>query len=248
MEEMARAIGRADDAAWCAASADRALSHLRSMLVDGRLPETFRAFQTANLFALRLGVFTDAARTAEAKETLLKAIADNGNCLATGFLGTAFILDELTELDEVETAYSLLLNHGFPSWLYSVDQGATTVWERWNSYTKKDGFGPVGMNSFNHYAYGAVVAWLYRTAAGIAPDPKSPGFRNVVMAPRPDRRLGFLKASYRTPFGRIESEWRYAGDTWGWTFTIPEGVTADVTLPGETAPMRYGAGTHVIRR
>ena len=248
MEEMAWAIGRADDAAWCAASAARALRHLRSMLVDGRLPEAFRTFQTANLFALRLGVFADASRAAEAKATLLKAIADRGNCLATGFLGTAFILDELTALDEVETAYSLLLNHGFPSWLYSVDQGATTVWERWNSYTKKDGFGPVGMNSFNHYAYGAVVAWLYRTAAGIAPDPKAPGFRNVVMTPRPDRRLGFLKASYRTPSGRIESAWRYEGATWSWTFAIPEGVTADVILPGEKTATRYAAGVHRVSR
>ena len=246
MAEMARAIGRTDDADWCAASAERALRYVRTMLVDGRLPEAFRTFQTANLFALRLGVFTDASRAAEAKATLLKSIADRGNCLATGFLGTSFILDELTDLGEVSTAYSLLLNHGFPSWLYSVDQGATTVWERWNSYTKKDGFGFVGMNSFNHYAYGAVLAWLYRTAAGIAPDSKAPGFRNVIMSPKPDRRLGYLKASYRTPFGRIESAWRYEGATWIWTFTLPEGVTADVILPGETHTTRYTAGVHQV--
>lgn len=102
------------------------------------------------------------------------------------------------------------------------------------------------MNSFNHYAYGAVLAWLYRTAAGIAPDSKAPGFRNVIMSPKPDRRLGYLKASYRTPFGRIESAWRYEGATWIWTFTLPEGVTADVILPGETHTTRYTAGVHQV--
>ena len=244
MAEMARAIGRAEDAAWCAASAERALAHLRSMLEDGRLPAHFRELQTANLFALRLGVFTDPARAEEAKVTLLKNIADRKHCLATGFLGTAFILDELVELGETETAYSILLSHGFPSWLYEVDQGATTVWERWNSYTKKDGFGPVEMNSFNHYAYGSIVGWLYRYAAGIATDPATPGFRRLRLAPKPDRRLGFLKASYRTPAGLVKSEWRYEGEKWMWDFAIPEGVTAVVVLPDGRSEREYAAGTY----
>ena len=248
MAEMARAIGRTEDAAWCAASAERALAHLRSMLTDGRLPEDFRDLQTANLFALRLGVFTDPARAGEAKATLLRSIADRKHCLATGFLGTAFILDELVELGETETAYSLLLNHGFPSWLYEVDQGATTVWERWNSYTKADGFGPVGMNSFNHYAYGAIVAWLYRCAAGIATDPATPGFGKLRLAPKPDKRLGFLKASCRTAAGLVKSEWKYEGEKWIWKFTIPSGATADVTLPGDSKSRCYVPGDYVIRR
>ena len=248
MTEMARAIGRTEDAAWCAASAERAMARLRSMLENGRLPEDFRDLQTANLFALRLGIFTDPARAAEAKATLLKNIAGRKHCLATGFLGTAFILDELVELGETETAYSLLLSHGFPSWLYEVDQGATTVWERWNSYTKKDGFGPVEMNSFNHYAYGAIVGWLYRCAAGIATDPKTPGFKNIIMAPKPDRRLGHIKAAYKSAVGLIKSAWRYEGDTWVWEFTVPTGATADVTLPGEKASRHYVAGSYAIRR
>ena len=246
MSEMARAIGRTEDAAWCAASASRALTHLRSMLTDGRLPKDFRDLQTANLFALRLGVFADPARADESKATLMRNIADRKHCLATGFLGTAFILDELVKLGETKTAYSLLLSHGFPSWLYEVDQGATTVWERWNSYTKRDGFGPVGMNSFNHYAYGAVVAWLYRHAAGIACDPKTPGFGNVVLAPKPDRRLGFVKAAYRSAAGVIRSEWRYAGEEWTWTFAVPEGASADVQLPDGSPAKRFSAGTHNV--
>ena len=152
------------------------------------------------------------------------------------------------ETDAPDVAYDLLLQDQFPSWLYSVDQGATTVWERWNSYTKKDGFGPVNMNSFNHYAYGAVLAWIYRTAAGIASDPKAPGFRNIVMKPIPDRRLGFVKAEYRSAAGLIKSAWRYDGDTWVWDFTVPEGATASVTLPGETSARTYQAGTYHIER
>ncbi|MBR0240958.1 MAG: glycosyl hydrolase family 18, partial [Kiritimatiellae bacterium] len=120
---------------------------------------------------------------------------------------------------------------------------------RWNSYTKEKGFGPVGMNSFNHYAYGAVLAWIYKSAAGISADPKAPGFKNVVMAPNPDKRVGFVKAEYKSAAGLIKSHWRYEGDTWVWDFTVPEGATADVTLPGETASKRYTAGSyHVVRQ
>jgi alpha-L-rhamnosidase len=157
-------------------------------------------------------------------------------------------MEVLAQENEFDVAYTLLFQHKNPSWLYSVDQGATTVWERWNSYTKKDGFGPVGMNSFNHYAYGAVLAWIYRHAAGIACDSDAPGFRTVVMAPKPDRRLGYVKAEYRTAFGLVKSAWRYDGEMWIWEFTVPEGATADVTIPGESVAKRYAAGTYRIVR
>jgi alpha-L-rhamnosidase len=157
-------------------------------------------------------------------------------------------MDALSENDMTETAYSLLLNHNFPGWLYSVDQGATTVWERWNSYTKKDGFGPVGMNSFNHYAYGCVLGWVYRNAAGIAADSANPGFKTIVMAPKPDRRLGFVRASYKSASGLIKSEWRYEGAKWIWDFTVPVGATAKVTIPGDAVPKTYTQGTYRIER
>ena len=104
------------------------------------------------------------------------------------------------------------------------------------------------MNSFNHYAYGAILAWIYKTTAGIAADPKSPGFRNVIMAPKPDKRLGFVKAEYKSAAGLIKSHWRYEGDTWIWEFTIPEGATADVTLPGDSSAKKYGTGIYVVRQ
>ena len=250
MAEMAEGTGRAADAAKYRAMADAARAYLKQAFFateDGTILPVFKGMQTPALFALQLGLVEGAAK-AKTVADLEASIAAGGGTLHTGFLGTSIALDALTASGLSRLAYDLLLNHRFPGWLYSVDQGATTVWERWNSYTKKDGFGPVGMNSFNHYAYGAVLAWMYKTMAGIAADPKAPGFRNVVMAPVPDRRLGFVKAAYRSAAGLIRSEWRYAGDTWVWTFTVPAGATADVTLPGATAPTRYGAGTHVIRR
>ena len=103
------------------------------------------------------------------------------------------------------------------------------------------------MNSFNHYAYGAVLAWIYKTAAGIAADPNSPGFKNIVMAPKPDRRLGYVKAEYKTPHGVVKSAWRYEGDTWIWNFTVPEGTTATVIPPAYGAkPTTYKPGDYQI--
>ena len=106
--------------------------------------------------------------------------------------------------------------------------------------------GPRGMNSFNHYAYGCVCEWLWKTVAGIAADTSTPGFRHIIMRPIPDRRLGFVKAHYQSAAGLIKSEWKYEGDKWIWHFAIPEGATATVTLPGETESKEYGAGKHMV--
>ena len=249
LAEMAEALGKSADAAWFRASAARALAYIREKFVeaDGLLLKPMRELQTACVFAIRFGVVEGAAK-AQTLALLKKSIAEHDGCLQTGFLGASFIMDVLADCGEHETAYNLLFNHKCPGWLYSVDQGATTVWERWNSYTKKDGFGPVGMNSFNHYAYGAVLGWIYRTAAGIAVDPAKPGFRNIVMKPVPDRRLGFVKAEYKSAAGLVKSAWKYDGDTWIWDFTVPEGATASVTLPGETVAKTYEAGTYHIEK
>ena len=104
--------------------------------------------------------------------------------------------------------------------------------------------GPQGMNSFNHYAYGVVCQWLWENVAGIAADPSEPGFKHIIMRPVPDKRLGHVEASYQSAAGLIKSAWRYDGDQWTWQFTIPEGSTATVTLPGESESKEYGSGTH----
>ena len=108
--------------------------------------------------------------------------------------------------------------------------------------------GPKGMNSFNHYAYGCVCEWIWETAAGIASDPASPGFKHIIMKPVPDERLGSMDASFRSAAGLIKSAWHYEGDTWVWTFTIPAGATATVTLPGSTDSKDYAAGTYTVRQ
>jgi len=254
METMAAAIGK--DAAKYAKMAEEAKEYLKKNFFspeDGLLVEPMRGMQTPALFALKLGLVEGDAK-AKTIEALKRNFADHGDCLQTGFLGTSILMDTLTENGMSDIAYTLLLQHKNPSWLYSVDQGATTIWERWNSYTKEKGFGPVGMNSFNHYAYGAVLAWIYKSAAGIAADPKAPGFKNIIMAPKPDKRVGFVKAEYKSAAGLIKSHWRYEstqtdlGMKWVWDFTIPEGATADVTLPGETTSKRYTAGTyHIVK-
>ena len=248
MSAMAASAG-GDAAKYAKMSAD-ARAYLKNRFFsspDGMILPALREMQTPALFALKLDLVEGTARE-KTKAALRANVAAQNGCLQTGFLGTSILMDTLTENGMSDLAYDILLNHAFPGWLYSVDQGATTVWERWNSYTKKDGFGPVGMNSFNHYAYGCVVAWLYRTAAGIAPDASAPGFKVVAMRPVPDRRLGHLKAEYRSAAGTILSSWRYEGEKWVWDFTVPAGATARVTLPGEKTAKTYAAGTYRIEK
>ena len=201
--------------------------------------------QTPALFALKTGVVEGKART-DMLERLRKNFEEHGNCLQTGFLGTSILMATLTENGMVDIAYELLFQRKNPSWIYSIDNGATTIWERWNSYTIEEGMGPAGMNSFNHYAYGAVCEWIWETVAGIAADPAVPGFRHIIMKPIPDRRLGHIDAQYKSAAGLIRSSWRYEGDKCIWDFTVPEGATASVTLPGETEAKEYQAGSYTV--
>lgn len=246
MSDMARATGR--DASRYVSMAGEAREYIRSQFItaDGEFKtEILNTMQTPALFALKNNIVEGAAKE-RMIERLRRNFKEHGNCLQTGFLGTSILMSTLTENGMADMAYELLLQRKNPSWLYSVDNGATTIWERWNSYMKDSGMGPQGMNSFNHYAYGCVCEWLWETAAGIAADPARPGFRHIIMRPVPDRRLGHLNAEYRSAAGLIKSSWRYDGDIWKWTFTIPEGATASVTLPGDTAAKEYGAGTHTL--
>ncbi len=207
--------------------------------------EILNTMQTPALFALRNRLFDGEARENVIKR-LQKNFAEHDNCLQTGFLGTSILMSTLTENGMTDIAYELLFQRKNPSWLYSVDNGATTIWERWNSYMIEKGMGPKGMNSFNHYAYGCVCEWIWETVAGIASDPAAPGFKHIIMSPVPDKRLGHLTAEYKSAAGTIKSAWRYEGDQWIWEFTVPEGSTATVTLPGETESKTYAAGSYRI--
>ena len=250
MADMAEATGRTAAVAKYRKMADEARAYLREKFIDktdGMVLKPFRANQTPALFVLKFGLLTDAKAIAATKAALLKNIKDHGDCLTTGFLGTSILMDTLTyDVGAPEVAYTLLLQHKNPSWLYSVDQGATTIWERWNSYVKATGFGPVGMNSFNHYAYGAVVAWMYGSMAGIREDVKKPGFKHIILAPIPDKRVGNVTAAFDSAYGKITSAWRYGRDgKWIWTFSIPANTTATVMVPGGETK-EYVSGTYTI--
>lgn len=246
MSDMARATGR--DAAKYEAMAAQAKQYIldKFLNADGEFKTAiFNTMQTPALFALKNKLVEGTA-----KENMMKRLRDNfaehGNCLQTGFLGTSILMPTLTENGMSDIAYELLFQRKNPSWLYSVDNGATTMWERWNSYMLDKGMGPQGMNSFNHYAYGCVCEWMWETMAGISADTSEPGFKRIIMKPIPDKRLEFVNAEYNSAAGIIKSSWKYEGDQWIWDFTIPEGAVALVTLPGESQAHEYRAGSYQI--
>ena len=164
--------------------------------------------------------------------------------LSTGFLGTPHLLHVLTEHGEADLAYDLLLQTTYPGWLYSVTQGATTMWERWNSWTKETGFGDVDMNSFNHYAYGAVGEWFYETICGIQPltdSPDSAGFHRFRLAPVPGKRLTHASAVYDSISGRIASAWKRTDKSFVWNFEVPCNTEAEIICPfGKKLPKTAG--------
>lgn len=247
MSEMAAATGR--DAKVFEDMETAAKDYLRATFFDENgyfKTEVLNTMQTPALFALKNQLF-DGQKREEMIARLRENFKSHDNCLQTGFLGTSILMSTLTENGMVDIAYELLFQRKNPSWLYSVDNGATTVWERWNSYMIEKGMGPKGMNSFNHYAYGCVCEWIWETAAGISCTSANPGFSRIVMAPVPDKRLGFVDAEYDSAAGKIRSSWRYEGDTWVWEFTVPEGAVADVTLPGESESKEYVSGNYTVK-
>ena len=232
MAEMAKAIGHdAEAEQYLALYEDQKAQFISDYVVEstGRLK---RNEQSVCLYALYLDLLPNEKSVKAVTSQLVNNIKARGNKLGTGFLGTAIIMQTLTKIDRNDLAYTLLLQHDNPSWLYSVDQGATTIWERWNSYTLDRGFGDVGMNSFNHYAYGAIGGWMFETMAGIGADPENPGFKNVLLAPKPDERLGF-EASYDSPYGVIKAASTFKDSTWTYTFTLPANTTGTLTIPAD---------------
>ncbi|MGQ8338226.1 family 78 glycoside hydrolase catalytic domain [Sunxiuqinia sp. A32] len=205
--------------------------------------------QTAYLLALKLDLFpTDKAKK-DGLDYLETRIANNGNKLSTGFVGTGILNQTLSEFGANNTAYNLLLQRNNPSWLYSVDQGATTIWERWDSYTIEKGFQDVGMNSFNHYAYGAVSEWMFRFVAGIEPDESNPGFKQIILQPVLDTRkelpqgqdrITSVSAKFHSYYGDILSEWKITEDnSLTYITTVPANTKATLYLPQSSDGIVY---------
>ncbi|WP_406132234.1 family 78 glycoside hydrolase catalytic domain [Streptomyces sp. NBC_00989] len=207
--------------------------------------------QTALLWVLKLGFYETQAQ----RRTLIGLLADNigndaaykaahpnssrvryaENTLSVGFLGVNVLAPVLTDEGHADLAYKLLHQDALPSWLFSVRNGATTVWERWNSYSKDVGFGPVSMNSFNHYAYGAIMEWMYAYMAGIARDPDSPGFKHFLLQPHidPTGRITQVSGVYESPYGEIRSEWKVqdGGRSLVHDVVVPANSEATLRLP-----------------
>ena len=188
--------------------------------------------QTAYIIPLHMKLIEDSVAP-KAAAHLAELVKDNGYKLNTGFIGTPYINMVLSEYGYDEIAYRLIEQQEYPSWLYPVLQGATTMWERWNSYTIRNGFGPVSMNSFNHYAYGAVQDWLIAYSAGIQRDEHQPGYKHILLQPRVGGSLSFVKGSFQSEYGLISSSWQRKEYSEGFVYKaiIPANTTATLTLP-----------------
>nr|WP_297864468.1 alpha-L-rhamnosidase [uncultured Acetatifactor sp.] len=173
-----------------------------------------------------------------AADQLARMITDCGTKLQTGFVGTPYLLHVLSDYGYAELAYSLLLREKYPSWLYPVTKGATTIWEHWDGIMEDGDFWSADMNSYNHYAYGSVADWVYGVAAGITPVESAPGYAKVRIAPVPDARLDWLKASLNTRHGLVRSEWKKADGMWRFEITTP--VDAEIVIGGKVHQVTPG--------
>ena len=190
----------------------------------------FRPTQTSYVLALHFDLLPKKMRAAAAAE-LVRDIERRDMHLSTGFVGAPYLPHALSDAGQLSTAYELLNQKTWPSWLYSVTRGATTIWERWDGMTDERGFQDPGMNSFNHYAYGSVGAWMYRVIAGIQTDPEQPAYKHAILHPQPGGGLSHASASLDTPYGEISSAWRFTDDAWHWTVVVPPNTTATAHLP-----------------
>ena len=245
MARAAELLGKSSEAEKYRELHGNVVTAFRDRFIDksGKMPA---GTQTAYVLALHFGLMPEDLRDSAANE-LVRDIEKRGMHLATGFVGTPYLLDVLEETGHLDVAYKLLEQETFPSWLFPVKNGATTIWERWDGWTPDKGFQDPNMNSFNHYAYGAVGAWMMRSVAGLDCDVKGPGYRHTIFRPRPGGTLTWAEASLDTPNGRIRIRWEIEGATLKVEMEVAEGIIATFSPPPawngeeETLP----AGSHV---
>ena len=229
----ARVLGKDADAAHYEELAKKIAQAIRDeyFTKNGRLAI---ATQTGYILALAFG-FCPKEYEERVAADLNAKIAKDGGKLMTGFVGTPYICQVLSGFGYNETAYRLLLNDECPSWLYPVRMGATTIWERWDSIRPDGSISPEGMNSLNHYSYGAIAEWMYRYMGGINPMEEAPGFREIRLSPMPDYRMSRARVTFDSPVGTYVSAWEIAKERLSFHFEIPFGGRAYVTLPDASA-------------
>jgi alpha-L-rhamnosidase len=228
LAKTADVLGKKKDAAEYAALEEKIKSAFQREFVtsNGRLsPNT----QTAYALALAFELLPDAMR-ASAAGRLAEDVKKFGH-LTTGFLGTPVLCQALSDYGYLDEAYLLLNRTEYPSWLYPVTKGATTIWERWDGIKPNGSFQDSGMNSFNHYAYGAIGEWMYRVLAGLDIDEKRPGYKHILIQPRPGGGLTHSKASVESMYGHVASGWELTGGKLAVRIEVPPNTTATVRLP-----------------
>ncbi|ROO87326.1 alpha-L-rhamnosidase [Actinocorallia herbida] len=236
----ARLLGRTEEAAHYGTLAAR----IRRAFQDEYTTASGRLLsdsQTAYALALRFGLLSGEEQRRHAGRRLADLVRGGGHRIATGFVGTPLICDALAETGFLDSAYRLLLQQERPSWLYPVTQGATTIWERWDSLLPDGTVNASGMTSFNHYAFGAVADWLHRTVAGLAP--AEPGYRRLRVAPRPGGGLTHASARLHTPYGPAACRWAISGEWLSVEVTVSPNTSAEVGLPDGTEHT-VGSGVH----
>ena len=250
MSQMARATGKDAEAKQYASLCENIRKAFQHEFVKGS-GEVAGGTQTAYLLTLYTKMAPQALESAMVNN-LVKDIETRGWHLSTGFLGTPFLLFTLSQHGRADVAYRLLLNETYPSWGYMLSKGATTWWERWNGDT-----GDPAMNSYNHYAFGSVVAWVYRSVAGIDTSADKPGFREIIIRPLLDARITHARGEYDSEYGKIVSNWSGAKTgPFSLNVTIPPNTTARVFLPvipnatvtedGKAIPAKTESGSYVV--
>lgn len=189
--------------------------------------------QTSYVLALNFDMLPENLRESAAKR-LVNNIDDYDDHITTGFLGTPYICHVLSRFGHTDMAYELLMKESYPSWLYPVKNGATTIWERWDGIKPDRSFEDPGMNSFNHYAYGAIGDWMYRVITGINTDEAAPGFHKIIIAPHPGGKLTSAQAELETLYGKIKSAWTIDNGIFTLDVTVPPNTTARIVLPSVT--------------
>lgn len=202
--------------------------------------------QTGYTLALAFDLFTPEQKEA-AVNYLTQNIIKRKYHLSTGFLGTPHLNPVLSENGHLDIAYKLLLQEKYPSWLYPVTKGATTIWERWDGIKPDGSFQLVKMNSFNHYAYGAIGDWMYNTITGIQHDESNPGYKHIILRPQPHEGLTWAKADFESLYGKISSHWQIANDEIHLIITIPPNTTASLYLPQKDEKIDIGSGTYTYQ-
>ena len=195
--------------------------------------------QTELVLAAHFRLAEDLQATADQLAAKVRA---DGVKLQTGFVGTPYILHVLSGFGHADLAWELLLRREYPSWLYPITKGATTIWEHWDGIMPDGGFWSRDMNSFNHYAYGSVADWIYGVAAGIQVDEDAPGYARIRIAPQPTKKLDWVEASIQTRHGLVSSKWTKTDG--GWRFEITTPVETEIVLP--SGVRKVSAGSYVL--